>query len=214
MIPLYDDNTTRRFPVMTVLLIAANVAIYLYMVFSPVPYQQFVFRYGAVPVFFVQGNIPAHGPLPPTVTVFTAMFTHAGFFHLAGNMLFLWIFGNNVEDIQGRGAFLAFYLLCGVAAAVAFVYSDPFSAMPMVGASGAISGVLAAYLLAFPRARVYTLFWFIIFVRVIPVPAVLFIGFWFLVQLMSLGSGGQVAWGAHVGGFVAGLVLAPVFKKY
>lgn len=213
MIPLYDNNPTRRFPVVTVLLIAVNAAIFFYIAFSAAPFQQFVVRYGAVPAFIVQSGVPAHGPLPPGATIFTAMFMHAGFFHLAGNMLFLWIFGNNVEDIQGRVSFLLFYLLCGVAAAAAHIYSDPFSAVPMVGASGAVSGVLAAYLLAFPRAQVYTLFWFIIFVRVIPVPAVLFIGFWFLMQMLNAGSGGSVAWGAHIGGFVAGLLLAPVFRR-
>lgn len=213
MIPLYDNNPTRRFPIITVLLIAANVAVFLYIAFSAAPFQQFIVRYGAVPAFIVQSGAPAHGPLPPGATIFTAMFMHAGFFHLAGNMLFLWIFGNNVEDIQGRGSFLLFYLLCGVAAAAAHIYSDPFSAVPMVGASGAVSGVLAAYLLAFPRAQVYTLFWFVIFARVIPIPAVLFIGFWFLMQMLNMGSGGSVAWGAHIGGFVAGLLLAPVFRR-
>ena len=213
MIPLYDNNPTRRFPIVTVLLIAANVAVFFHMAFSAAPFREYIVHYGAVPASILGSGVPAHGPLPPAMTVFTAMFVHAGFFHLAGNMLFLWIFGNNVEDIQGRGAFVPFYLLCGLAAAAAHIYSDPFSRMPMVGASGAVSGVLAAYLLAFPRARVYTLFWFIIFVRVIPVPAVFFIGFWFLMQLLSLGSGGPVAWGAHIGGFVAGLLLAPIFRR-
>ncbi len=213
MIPLYDNNPTRRFPVVTLILLAVNIAVFLYEVFSPAPFRQLLVSYGAIPLFITQAGMPQHGPLPPEATLFTAMFMHAGFFHLFGNMLFLWVFGNNVEDIQGRAPFILFYLLCGVAASLTHIFLNPSSPVPMVGASGAVSGVLAAYLITFPYARVYTLFWFIIFVRVVPVPALFFIGLWFLMQLASMGSGGPVAWGAHVGGFVAGLVLAPFFRR-
>jgi membrane associated rhomboid family serine protease len=213
MIPLYDTIPTRRAPVVTLALIAVNILIFLRMAgFTAPEFEQAVYQFGAIPAEVVHPS-PRHTAMGPHITLFSSMFLHAGFFHLAGNMLFLWIFGNNVEDIQGRFRFLTFYLLCGLSAVLAHIFFNAASVAPMVGASGAISGVLAAYLLAFPRARIYTLFWFIFFIRVIPVPAVFFIGFWFIMQVASIGSGGPVAWGAHVGGFVAGLVLALVFRR-
>ncbi len=213
MIPLYDTIPTRRVPVVTLALIAANILIFLLMAgFSEPEFEKTVFRYGAIPADIVQPG-STHLVIPAYAGIVTSLFLHAGFFHLAGNMLFLWIFGNNVEDIQGRFRFWAFYMLCGLFATLAHIYSNTASDVPLVGASGAISGVLAAYMLAFPRSRIYTLFWFIFIVRVVPIPAVFFIGFWFIMQVFAIGSGGPVAWGAHVGGFVAGLVLAPVFRR-
>ena len=154
--------------------------------------------------------------VPPVATVFSSMFLHGGFMHLAGNMLYLWIFGNNVEDSMGHVRFVIFYLLCGVAAALAQAWPNPDSTIPMIGASGAISGVLGAYLLLFPRARVLVLIPLGAFSRIVYVPAMFVLGFWFVLQLIStaLTEGGQggVAWGAHIGGFVAGMVLIPLFK--
>ncbi len=141
------------------------------------------------------------------------MFMHGGFLHLLGNMLYLWVFGNNIEDTLGHSRFLIFYLVCGFFAAFLHTLSDMNSTIPMIGASGAIAGVLGAYILLFPRANVSTLFIFIIFIKVIKVPAVLILGLWFLIQLLNAGTeGGSIAWYAHVGGFLTGLILVRFFK--
>jgi membrane associated rhomboid family serine protease len=149
--------------------------------------------------------------------LFTSMFLHGSWMHLIFNMWFLWIFGNNVEDSMGRLRFPVFYLVTGLVAAAAFVFFNPTSTMPLVGASGAISGVMGAYLVLYPRARVHTLFFFIIFFRVIPLPAWLILGYWFLIQLLSsawtAGGGAGVAYAAHVGGFLAGVLLVPLFAN-
>ncbi|MBI4610265.1 MAG: rhomboid family intramembrane serine protease [Candidatus Rokubacteria bacterium] len=221
MIPLKDDNPTRTLPVVTVALIAANVLAFLYQVSLEVgadprafpAAQAFVLEFGLVPcrltgACVVPGDSPA-----PLVTIFTSMFLHGGLFHIAGNMLYLWIFGNNIEDTLGHGRFIGFYLLSGVAAAVAQTAVGPTSTVPMIGASGAVSGVLGAYLVLFPHARVLTLVTFGFFIRIVPIPAMIVLGFWIVVQFMNglitFGSGerGGVAWFAHIGGFVAGLVL-------
>jgi membrane associated rhomboid family serine protease len=145
------------------------------------------------------------------------MFLHGGLFHVAGNMLYLWIFGNNVEDAMGRVRFMVFYLLCGVIAAVSHAMTNAQSLVPMIGASGAVSGVLGAYLLLYPQARVLTLFTLGFFVRMIEVPAMVVLGFWLVFQFLSAmvtqGSGGGVAWYAHIGGFLAGMVLVGLFKR-
>ena len=226
MIPLKDDIPGRTVPFVTAGIIAVNVAVFLYQLsleFGPATSQSvrgamsaaeaFVFEFGAVPCR-LSGGCPADFP-PALVTVFTAMFMHGGFFHLAGNMLYLWIFGDNVEDTLGHGRFLVFYLMSGVAAAVAQTVAGPDSHVPMIGASGAVSGVLGAYLLLFPYATVLTLLTFGIFFRFVRVPAVLVLGFWIVVQFLNglltfgtrAGDGGGVAWFARVGGFLAGMVL-------
>jgi membrane associated rhomboid family serine protease len=213
MLPLYDDNPTWRRPLVTIALIAANVAVFALQISSGPQFNELLFRYGAIPGEIVNSiDVRPYNPLPVHTTMLSSMFMHGGFLHLAGNMLFLWIFGNNVEDVLGRAKFIFFYLACGLAAVIAYIALNPDSPAPLVGASGAIAGVLAAYVLAFPRARVYTLFWFIVFIRIIPLPAWLVIGVWFLIQVSNLGSGGQVAWVAHVGGFLAGLLLWPLFR--
>jgi len=164
-----------------------------------------------VPRTIVQGGL--HDGLPVWITLVTAMFLHGGFLHLAGNMLFLWIFGGNVEDRLGHLGFLTFYLLCGLLAGIAQVAAAPTSPIPMIGASGAIAGVLGAYFMLFPRSRVLTLFWFLFWFKTTYVPAVFFLGLWFLMQLLSLpqGASGGVAFAAHVGGFIAGLLLVRLF---
>ncbi len=219
MIPLYDELPTKRFPIMTVLLIALNVIVFIYELLLGSNLSIFVARFGLIPyeiTHFV--DIPPPSLHPIFLTVFTSMFIHGGLFHLLGNMLYFWIFGNNVEDVMGPFKFLAFYLLCGISAAFSQVLLSPGSTVPMIGASGAISGVLAAYFVLFPYAKVYTLFWFFIFIRIIPIPAFFVLGFWFLAQLISgissLGTGsmGGVAWFAHIGGFIAGLLLINIFK--
>ena len=158
--------------------------------------------------------------MPNIFTLFTSMFLHGGFLHIFGNMLYLWIFGDNVEAIMGSVRFLLFYLLCGLIAALSYIIIDPNSTVPMIGASGAISGVLGAYFLRFPRARVHVLFIFFFIFRVIRVSALFVLGFWFLFQLLNgLGqmklhsTGGGVAWFAHIGGFIAGMILVYFFEK-
>ncbi|MDX1541009.1 MAG: rhomboid family intramembrane serine protease, partial [Geminicoccaceae bacterium] len=157
MIPLYDDNPTVRTPYLTVGLIAACIMVFLWQVsLGPRLGQAAVYSFGFIPaVFFDQANLPAElAVIPSGLTLFSSMFMHGDLMHLAGNMLYLWIFGNNIEDVCGHGRFIAFYLLCGIAAAFAQALPDPGSEIPMIGASGAISGVLGAYLLLFPHARV------------------------------------------------------------
>ena len=146
------------------------------------------------------------------MTVFTSMFLHGGFFHLAGNMLYLWIFGNNVEDAMGHGRFMLFYLLAGIVAAVAQLLYDPASSIPMVGASGAVSGILGAYLVLYPYARIKTLLFIVIFIKIVELPAIVLLTIWFFMQVLYSQFEG-VAWYAHIGGFVFGLVTIKLFSR-
>jgi membrane associated rhomboid family serine protease len=217
MIPLKDDNPTQTLPVVTVGIIVLNVLVFLYqLTLSPEGLQLLLNRYGAVPLLLTHpfaGGVEIPPALPPTLTVFSSMFLHGGLIHLLGNMLYLWIFGNNIEDYLGHVRFVLFYLICGLFAAFFHTLSDLNSPIPMIGASGAIAGVLGAYFLLFPRANVSTLFIIIVFIKIIKVPAVLILGFWFLIQLLNAGTeGGSVAWYAHVGGFLTGLILVRFFK--
>jgi membrane associated rhomboid family serine protease len=219
VIPLKDDTPVTHTPVVTIALISANVAAFLWQVFG-VGLGYSVQVGGAIPYEILTfQDVRPHDLVPPPFTIATSMFLHGGLMHLGGNMLFLWIFGNNVEDVIGRGRFVVFYLGCGIAAALAQVGvsalgADPSAlTVPMVGASGAIAGVLAAYMVLFPRARVLTLVPIFFFIRLIYVPAAFFIGLWFVIQLASavLGSAGSgVAFTAHVGGFAAGYILLKV----
>jgi membrane associated rhomboid family serine protease len=211
MIPLRDNIPSHRTPVVTVGLIAANILVYVsQLMLPPQEAVQFIHLYGLIPLEISGGDLLVPHPVPLYATVFTSMFVHGGLFHLGGNMLYLWIFGDNVEDRIGRLKFLVFYLLSGLAAAAAQIWTDPVSKIPMVGASGAISGVLGAYLFLFPHARVLTLIPLGFFYRLVEVPALIVLGFWIIVQVLN-GVGtlgvqvGGVAWFAHIGGFVAGL---------
>ena len=218
MIPLHDDNPTERMPLVTIAFIAACVLVFLYQASLPVgPGQTFVFQYGAIPaLLFGQGELSSHVvAIPAFATLFTSMFLHGGLMHLIGNMLYLWIFGNNIEDVMGHAKYLVFYLACGLLAALSHAITDPSSPVPMVGASGAISGVLGAYILLFPRAHVLVL---IPGLGTTRVAAGLVLGMWFVMQLfsggMSVGSkGGGVAFFAHIGGFVVGMALIGLFKR-
>lgn len=204
MLPLGDDNSTRRtVPVVTYFLILANFLVFLVELAGG---DNFIYRWSFVPAYFVSN------PSGEWVTIFTSMFMHAGWLHILGNMLYLFIFGDNVEDRMGHGRFLLFYLLCGVVATFAQMATDPASEVANLGASGAIAGVLASYLVLFPRQRVRVL----LLSFVIPLPAILVIGFWFLLQVFSqAGSSATdgVAYMAHIGGFLAGLLLTFVFRK-
>lgn len=210
MIPYKDDNPTSTFPFFTVLFIALNVIVFLWELLSPAGVEKIVYAYGAMPSALL--SFETRQPLHPAATVFTSMFLHGGFFHLGGNMLYLWIFGNNIEDKLGHLRFVLFYLLGGVVAAYAHALTAPGSHVPMIGASGAVSAVLGAYLLLFPRAHVYTIVFFGFFVQVVRLPALIVIGFWAIIQLINgvvtkglLGTGG-VAWFAHIGGFLYGVL--------
>ncbi len=215
MIPFKDDNPTTIFPFVTIGIIVVDTIIFILQMYSPADPRQIVFAYGAIPNYLL--TFKTVQPIHPVLTVFTSMFMHGGLFHLAGNMLYLWIFGNNIEDKLGHWRFILFYLLSGVTAAYAHAITSPSSQIPMIGASGAVSGILGAYILLFPHARVYTLIFFGFFVRVIPLPAVFVIGFWIVLQfisgILSKGIPGQggVAWFAHIGGFVFGLLMIKVF---
>jgi membrane associated rhomboid family serine protease len=211
MIPIRDENPKKTFPFVTILIIAANIYIYIYQYWlHPELSQRFVLVYGAIPKNIVY--------LSSLETIVTSMFLHGGLLHLAGNMLYLWIFGDNIEDICGHFKYLLFYLVCGFVAFLSHFITSPFSEIPMIGASGAISGVLGAYLLKFPKARVHVLIPLFIWIwRIFRIPAVVVLGFWFLIQIwngfMLIGTGGGVAWFAHIGGFVAGLLLIKIFER-
>jgi membrane associated rhomboid family serine protease len=226
VIPLRDANPTRRTPWITIGLIAINVAVFfLWQPITGTPREQNLF-------FFCHGAIPQEltelEPIPQVAvecggksvigSLFTSMFMHGGFLHIAGNMLYLWVFGNNIEDRMGRVTFVGFYLLAGIVAAYADALSRPDSIIPAVGASGAIAGTLGAYLVMFPRARVVTLVPLFFFLQLAELPAVFVLGFWFVLQAFqgvgSIGADvGGVAWFAHIGGFVFGAVVALLFYR-
>jgi len=217
MLPLRDENPSQSFPGMTILLIGANIAVFLYeFSLSSRGLENFILSYGAIPAAVLTGArvSPGHSPIP-ALTLLTSMFLHGGFMHLAGNMLYLWIFGDNIEDRMGPVRFLAFYLSCGVAAALIQILVRPDSTAPLVGASGAIAGILGAYALLYPAARVQTLIFLFIFVRIIELPALVLLGVWFLMQLLAAPARDEagVAFFAHIGGFLTGMLLLAVFLR-
>lgn len=209
MIPLRDVIPTRTTPFVTVGIIIANALVFLYELSLGPAANDFIFYFGLVPAAFSWSH------------VFTSMFVHGGFLHVGGNMLYLWIFGDNVEDQMGHGRFLVFYLACGTIAALAQTMIAPDSMVPMVGASGAIAGVMGAYFVLYPRSRIVSLVFLFIFIQVIEIPAIFFLGVWFLMQFVSgvgsiattAQSAGGVAFWAHVAGFAAGVGGILVFRK-
>ena len=244
MLPIKDDIPTRRFPIVTVVIIAINVVVFFGFQVTSVSLdgaqlkEDVVVKYAAIPyeithpgddcglaengAVFCQGanGVPADFPVPNQApawaTVFFAMFMHGGLLHLAGNMLFLWIFGNNIEDAMNRGLFVVFYLAGGVVAMLAQTLLDPSSTVPTLGASGAIAAVLGGYALLYPRARVLTLVIIIFFVTILRLPALIVLGLWFLFQLLDLSTVGEtggagVAYLAHIGGFLFGLAAIRLF---
>lgn len=215
MFPLRDENPTHRLPIMTILLIGINVAVFFHQIsLGPSSMQAFVMQFGAIPEVVLHGGGTRVAGLPPYLSVVTSMFLHGGFAHLLGNMWFLWIFGDNIEDFLGAFGFIVFYLVTGVAATLVHVFTTSNPEIPLVGASGAISGVLGAYVVLHPSIRVKTLLIFGFFWRVIYIPAVYFLGLWFLMQILGgFQPGGHVAYGAHIGGFVSGLLLIWIFSR-
>jgi membrane associated rhomboid family serine protease len=228
VIPLRDDVPSQTTPFVTYGLIALNVVVYLYQFSLSLDsrgpgaeaFEAFIMEFGAVPCR-ITGACTTVDQFPhPAATILTSMFLHANLLHVLGNMLYLWIFGDNVEDTLGHGRFLVFYGLSGLAAALGQTLVNPTSRVPMVGASGAVAGVLGAYLILFPGATVLTLMMFGIFYRIVHIPAVIVLGFWIVIQIVSgyltvaLGRGesGGVAWFAHIGGFVAGMLLLFLFR--
>jgi len=240
MFPLYDDNPTEIFPLVTLLIMGACIGAWIYL------------QGGGLSQEALAGSVCAFGAIPAEITgglgrmgllemgggagrglmeggacrlggltwsaLFTSMFLHGSWLHLIGNLWFLWIFGNNVEDSMGHGRFLVFYLLTGLVAGASHVASAPGSTLPMVGASGAISAIMGAYLVLYPKARVHTLFILIIFIRVFPLPAWFFLLYWLSLQVASSalqlpGGGGGVAFWAHIGGFGAGVALVKLFQN-
>ncbi|MBI4683162.1 MAG: rhomboid family intramembrane serine protease [Nitrospirae bacterium] len=217
MIPFKDDNPTRHFPLMTIAIIAANVAVFILQALSPSDPRRIAYAFGAIPYFLM--TFETVQPIHPLLTVFSSMFMHGGLLHLGTNMLYLWIFGNNIEDRLGSSKFIMFYILCGVAAAYAHAIINPASTVPMIGASGAVSGVLGAYLVLFPHARIHTLIFLVFFIQVVKLSAVFVIAFWVFIQIINgiLSKGmtnhGGVAWFAHIGGFVFGFLMINIFVK-
>ena len=220
MIPLKDDIPARRQPIVTIALILINCLVYLYLLSLGDAYGLALLKWGTIPYEVTHmREITPELSSPIILTLFTAMFLHGGLLHLGGNMLYLWIFGDNVEDQLGHVKFLVFYILCGLGASLLYVLTTPDSQVPMIGASGAIAGVLGAYVIRFPRARILTLIFFGFFIRIVAIPAFFVLGFWFVLQLLfalpSIGStSGGVAFFAHVGGFLAGIVLFKLFTVF
>ena len=219
MIPLHDDRPTSIFPFVTVGIIVLCSLVFLWQVSLPPQSQRAaVYGLGMGPAVLLQGyQLPPDLHLVPApLTVITSMFLHGGWLHLIGNMLYLWIFGNNVEDSMGHRRYIVFYLLCGALAALTQAVLASASHLPMIGASGAISGILGAYLLLHPKARILVAIPLGIFIPTVRLPAVAVLGFWFILQLLSSllanSQAGGVAWGAHVGGFIAGMAMIPLFK--
>jgi membrane associated rhomboid family serine protease len=222
LIPISDEVRARTFPFVEYTLIALNVVVFLYeFSLGSRAMQAFIYSYGVIPIEIVTGEQLRGVPnsVPPMATLFTSMFVHAGWLHLLSNMLYLWIFGDNVEDNVGHFGFLILYILSGLAGAFAHILFNPDSTIPTVGASGAISGVLGAYVVLYPAGRIRTLMFIPPFITFVRVPALLLIGFWFFMQLMGgLASletpqASGVAFWAHVGGFVAGVLLVNLLRK-
>jgi membrane associated rhomboid family serine protease len=213
MIPLRDNIATRSKPIITVCIVFVNILVFLWIIAAFRSEQAaLVYKYyGLVPREFFTALLSRWDLLPYNVlTVFTSMFLHGGLLHLGGNMLYLWIFGNNVEDSMGHKRFLLFYLFSGIVAALFQFLYDPRSSIPMIGASGAVAGILGAYLVLFPRARIKTLFFIFVFIKIIEIPAVVLLSIWFFIQVLYSHFGG-VAWYAHIGGFVFGLLTVKLF---
>lgn len=212
MLPLKDNVPSRTFPIITVGIILVNISVFIWELTLKDIEREQVFRYlGLIPKEMTLALTERIELIPYNLlTVFTSMFLHGGLFHILGNMLYLWIFGNNVEDSFGHGRFLLFYILSGVFAALSQYLYDPLANVPMIGASGAVSGVLGAYLILYPYARVVTAVFIFIFIKLVELPAFIFLTFWFFMQVLYSGVEG-VAWYAHIGGFVFGLLIGRMF---
>jgi membrane associated rhomboid family serine protease len=220
MFPLWDEMPTKKIPLITIFLILTNSLVYYYQVYGVTDSMQFILSYGLIPYEISHAtDIIPYSSTPVYLNIISSMFMHGSFVHLFGNMLYLWIFGNNIEDYLGKIRYIIFYFLSGIIAALTQVLINSYSRVPMIGASGAVAGVLGAYFILFPRARVTTLIFFGFFIRLIKVPALLVLGLWIIFQVfyglsnLSLqGTNAGVAWFAHIGGFLGGIILIKLFK--
>lgn len=220
MIPIRDRNPSGAFPFVTVGIILANVLVFFIELSLGNQLESFLFHFGVVPVkILYSSEVPDSTVINTYFPFLSYMFLHGGFIHLIGNMWYLWIFGDNIEDQLGRARFILFYLLCGVGSAIVHVFFNRQSGIPCIGASGAIAGVLGAYMITFPRARVLIIIPLFIIWEIIELPATVVLGFWFLIQFFSgtaafsSAQGGGVAWWAHIGGFVLGILFIKIFPK-
>jgi membrane associated rhomboid family serine protease len=220
MIPLRDNIPSRTYPIVTIGLIAVNSAVFLYEVSLGARLGSFLATFGLVPARYFHLVEVEGSYISRFLPFLTSIFLHGGWFHIIGNMWYLWIFGDNVEDRMGHVRYFFFYILCGIAAGLAHLLTNSSSGIPTVGASGSIAGIMGAYLILYPRANVWTLIPIFFFVRFVELPAFILLGFWIFIQfisgtsaLASSSSQGGVAWWAHIGGFVAGAALVFVFKK-
>jgi membrane associated rhomboid family serine protease len=213
MIPLKDNIPSRTSPIITIIIIVVNLVIFGYASLMPLGAERVLIeRYALIPREFMISLAERTELLPYNVlTIFTSMFLHGGLFHVAGNMLYLYIFGNNIEDSLGHGRFILFYGASGLVAALVQFLFEPASSLPMIGASGAVSGVLGAYLVLYPHAKIKTLIFIFVFITTVEMPAVVMLTIWFLMQLAFSHIGKGVAWWAHIGGFIFGLVTIKVF---
>jgi len=220
MIPLKDINRSRSNPYICIFLIILNALVFFYQLSLGRHLVKYFYAFGVVPnYFFHYGYWDHFGLVGGAIPIFSSMFMHGGWLHFLGNMLYLWVFGDNVEDRLGHFRFLAFYLFCGIFAALLHILTNPYSTVPTVGASGAIAGILGAYLIFFPGARVLALVPILFFFQLIELPALLFLGFWFVIQFfsgaLSLASQqvGGTAWWAHIGGFMAGAIYSWKYRR-
>ena len=220
MIPVADNVPARQFPLGNWLLLASIVLVFLLELAQGQALEAFLQRWALIPAALTGAVAPAPDAAPPLITLFSAMFLHAGFAHLIGNALFLYIFGDNVEDAMGTARYLVFYLVCGLVASFAQIALDPAGTIPNVGASGAISGVLGAYIVMYPRATVTVVLPLLVLFPVMHVPALVMLGLWFFTQftnglaaLAVTEATGGVAWWAHIGGFIAGVLLVSIFRR-
>ena len=222
MIPIKDTVPSRTYPIVTTSLIAVNSVLFLYEISLGPQLSEFISNYSVIPAkYFHLAVVDKWNFVDRFLPLFTSMFLHGGWLHLIGNMVYLWVFGDNVEDMMGHTKYLIFYLLCGLGSGYAHLYTNVNSTMPTIGASGAIAGVMGAYFVLFPRSKIWTLIPIFFFIQIIQIPAFVLLGFWFLMQFFmgffSLGLSpalnGGVAWWAHIGGFACGALLVFVFKK-
>ncbi|WP_457680572.1 rhomboid family intramembrane serine protease [Thermovibrio sp.] len=222
MIPIRDLNPSKSVPIITILIVLACFAVYFYEVFLPPKLRElFINMFAVIPYEVIHGvDLPPPDPLTPYGNLLSYQYLHGSWMHIIGNMLFLWIFGDNVEDALGKVKYFLFYTFCGVVAAVIQSVVYPNSVIPLIGASGAISGILGAYAVFFPRAQIITLIFVFFIVDIVVIPAVIWIGIWFLIQFLSVLfsathlSMGGVAWFAHLGGFITGVILAKIYKTF
>ena len=221
MFPLRDTIPSRSFPIVTFSIIIINSIVFGYELYLGSGLDQFLTSLGVTPVFYTQAW--QENPLQllsGIAPLFSSLFLHGGWLHVISNMWYLWIFGDNVEDRTGHFRFLLFYLLCGILATLSHIILNPLSDIPTIGASGAIAGVMGAYFILYPRARIVTLFFLFIFIQIVEIPALFFLGLWIILQVisgtLSIGlsnASGGVAWWAHIGGFLAGLISIFFFRK-